>query len=88
MTVRAVKSWRWPDNPLEKAFHDAWQKESGLLRWMLGDGATQGEPTPKEEMTAAIVIQWRGSSVGQHFLANVLKEEGLDALKSRVEKRR
>lgn len=75
---------RLKDNPLEKAYHDAWLKENvpegpGLggctLEYLLGDGNKRGEVSERDAMVAATVIQWLGSPVGKRFVENVLAQQ-------------
>lgn len=67
---------RFSDNPMEKAFHDAWLAENSgdrtdLLAYLLGDGVKSVEVSDRDARVAATVIQWLGSEVGQHFLCAV-----------------
>lgn len=72
-------------NLREMLFVFQWQKENGdvidapyggqLLAKLLGH-----EPTPQEWETAATVIQWLGSNIGQCFLREV--EDDIKKLKS------
>lgn len=68
---RAV--YRLAENPMERRFHDAWKaKQTGdTLALMLGDGVRKGEPTARDAMVAATVIQWLGCPVGTQFLQQV-----------------
>lgn len=73
---------RYDQNPLEKAFAEAWQKANdtsqmgiahGNLAYLLSDTQhNPPEPTEAEHKVAATVIQWLGSPVGQHFVQEVL----------------
>lgn len=73
---------RYADNPMEKAFAEAWQgandtsqpgKSTGMLAYLLShDQHSPPEPTEAEHKVAATVIQWLGSPVGQHFVREVL----------------
>lgn len=63
-------AYRFNDNPEEERFARAWAKLndnddlflSGLLR------GQESRSTKEECLTAATLIQWLGSPVGQHFL--------------------
>lgn len=60
--------------PEEKAFADAWQRANdrgNLLGYLVGDDGRAAEPTPEQVETAATVIQWLGSHVGQCFLRDL-----------------
>lgn len=79
------RRYRFKDNPLERAFADAWEahnsQDTSTLEWNMGDGARPGEITQRDATVAASVIQWLGSHVGQCFLAEVLaKPEAKDVL--------
>ena len=75
---------RYEREPLEKRFAEAWQKindtdRPGLTKptlHYLMDKDNRGEPSPplteREWVVANTVIQWLGSSVGQHFLSDTL----------------
>ena len=75
---------RYGQNPLEKAFAEAWQKindtsQPGLptstLAYLLSnDQHYTPEPTSSDHCVAATVIQWLGSPVGQNFVRDVMKE--------------
>ena len=84
--------WRYKDNPLEKAFAEAWQKENkprtgmqiGLMDYMF-DPENRGRPptpvTDRDHRVAATVIQWLGSPVGQNWLAGILAtKEGTEVI--------
>jgi len=75
---------RLNDNPLEKAYHDAWVEENegnlcrqiGILQWLLGDdNKPSHDMTQRDALVAATVIQWLGSPVGQCFVNKVLAKE-------------
>lgn len=42
-----------------------------MLEYLMGDGATRGVVSDRDELVAATVIQWLGSPVGQGFLRDV-----------------
>lgn len=58
------------DNPEEGRFAEAWRKCDHLEYLVDDNGANdqRGRPTVSEEITAATIIQWSGSPVGQWFL--------------------
>jgi hypothetical protein len=71
---------RLNDNPLERAYHDAWIAENkgdlcrgvGILQWLLGDNNNPADDmSERDAMVAATVIQWLGSPVGQCFIDKV-----------------
>jgi len=64
---------RLKHNPLEKRYADAWRQkqDSGLLEYLMGDGASKSPVSGRDEKVAATVIQWLGSPVGQGFLRDV-----------------
>ena len=63
---------------LEFQFANAWAKQHGegygpgTLAHLLGDGQTPAQPTDRDYLVAATVIQWLGSSVGQSFIGEAL----------------
>jgi hypothetical protein len=69
---------RFRDNPSERAFADAWAKSNEYghtLAYLLhvGDqgGARPPEPSDRDHVVAATVMQWLGSPVGQAFLRDL-----------------
>lgn len=71
------------DNPREVAFAKEWQKENipgGMtetdytLDRLLWDTS---EPSERDAVVAATVIQWLGSNVGMSFLRNALARVGM-----------
>lgn len=80
---RGLQEHRYRDNPLEKRFASAWQGAHGdhpfedVLRMLLRDQGKprhkSAEPTARERLVAATVVQWLGSPVGQHFLSQVMQ---------------
>jgi hypothetical protein len=90
------RRYRFKDNPLEKAFADAWEDENcsgpegsrpghGTLAYSLGDGKDPGVVEPRDAMVAATTIQWLGSPVGQCFLARVIATKEGAELRKRIE---
>jgi len=75
---------------MEKRFSDAWaetNRTSKTLAWLLTGGNQSGlpkEPTPKVQQVAATVVQWLGSEVGLHFLAEALGVEGAEDVLARA----
>ena len=68
---------RYKDNPDEKRFARVWadkQEHGRVLAYLLNDGGDGRhppiDPTPEQHLTAATVVQWLGSPVGQSFLAD------------------
>ena len=80
-------------NAPERAMAEAWAKQlaasPGHLKHLLDDGADRrpAEITERDDQIAATVIQWLGSPVGQHWLANALGDAGLKALGKLVDRR-
>jgi hypothetical protein len=71
---------RFRDNPEEKRFSDAWlaetEREMGtsILAYLLNTGAQDyrpADPSERDQVVAATVIQWLGSPVGQGFLRDL-----------------
>lgn len=71
-----LSTHRFKENPKEKAFAEAWQKENDsgkVLEYLLsGPSNRPVPPTDRDVQVAATVIQWLGSPVGQNFLADVM----------------
>ena len=72
---RGISRHRLKDNPLEKKIANKWEEENwrgGILAHLLDQRPVQGgsppEPSDRDALVAATVIQWLGSPVGQHFL--------------------
>ena len=67
---------RWKDNPEEKAFAKAWAKSAEdyhTLSYLLaGPEHDQRyhppDPSPRDYLVAATMVQWLGSPVGRSFL--------------------
>lgn len=77
---------RYRDNPLEKRFAEAWQRENdtsrpglkyALLEYLM-DEKKSGTPIPLADLSsrdwevANTLVQWLGSPVGVNFLRDVL----------------
>ncbi len=75
-----LSTHRLYDNPLEKAFAEAWAAENksvagyNLLDWLLAKDPNhpKGEVSQRDATVAATMIQWLGSPVGQSFLRKVM----------------
>jgi hypothetical protein len=70
MKPLGLHTYRFKDNPEEERFANAWAKED-VLPWLLHVGSQSGrpvDPSDRDELIAATVIQWLGSPVGQNFL--------------------
>lgn len=76
--MAGINTHRLASNPMEQRFADQWaetNKNNEILKYMLDrTHGNRGDyvPTPIEEETAATVIQWLGSPVGQWFLRDAL----------------
>lgn len=80
MKNAGLHQYRFKDNPLEKVFAEAWEKENtanggaaegrGYLDYLLAKDSNQprGEVSERDREVAATVIQWLGSPVGQCFI--------------------
>jgi hypothetical protein len=71
-----LRAYRLKDNPEEKRIAKAWQEKNGnLLAHILDERPNQGgnppEPSKRDRVVAATVIQWLGTSVGQGFLEDL-----------------
>ncbi len=82
MKHKGMSQHRFAQNPLEKKFAEAWNKQntlnrigSNLLDYMLAENPNdpRGEVTDRDMVVAATVVQWLGSPVGQGFLNDVLR---------------
>ena len=79
MVNGGLHQYRFKDNPREKAYAIAWDKqnalnEKGTLDYLLAKDCNRpaGEVTDRDREVAATVIQWLGSPVGQSFVRDVL----------------
>jgi hypothetical protein len=75
MTHVGLRTYRFRDNPEEKRIAELWRKwnlHGNLLAHALDERPVQGgrplDPTKRDCVVAATVIQWLGSPVGQIFL--------------------
>lgn len=80
MKNQGLHQYRFKDNPLEKVFAEAWERENtakggamegrGYLDYLLAEDCNQprGEVTDRDREVAATVVQWLGSPVGQTFI--------------------
>ena len=59
------------ENPEEKRFVDAWAVKGVLGHLISGADWEPADPTEEQERTAATVVQWLGSPVGQSFLSDL-----------------
>ena len=78
--TKGLHAYRFKQNPEELRFALAWLKENSrengtpLLAYLLNDGANQHrpeDPSERDQVTAATVIQWLGSPVGQGWLRDL-----------------
>jgi hypothetical protein len=71
-----LRPYRFKDNPEEKRIAKAWQLWQGengnLLAHILDERPDQGgsppDPSKRDRVVAATLIQWLGTPVGQSFL--------------------
>jgi hypothetical protein len=70
---KGLHTYRLKDNPEEKRFAEAWDRQDQLGRNLtrLLDERSPRTPTPRDVTVAATVIQWLGSPVGQCFLRDL-----------------
>jgi hypothetical protein len=73
-----LQAHRLKDNPEEKRFAEAWRKQNdqgNVLAYLLHQGDQSGmrpsEPSERDAAVAATVVQWLGSPVEQHWLAEM-----------------
>jgi len=74
---KGLHQFRFRDNPRERRFADEWNRQNEVFRtldYLLGDGLNPAEPSTRDRLVAATVIQWLGSPVGACFLRDVLAE--------------
>ena len=84
MYNKGLRQKRFKNNPMEKAFAVAWEKQNlslydkpdgrGTLDYLLAKDCNRphGEVTDRDREVAATVIQWLGSPVGQCFVKEVM----------------
>ena len=78
--MHGINTLRLKNNPDERVFAQAWEhvnKGDKLLKHILDrTHRNQGNyhPTLAERQTAATVIQWLGTPVGQAFLSGITDE--------------
>jgi hypothetical protein len=75
MKIKGLHTYRFQDNPEEKAFAEAWEEQhlgnGRHLGYLLSKTQDPEVPSFRDELVAATVIQWLGSPVGQIFLRNL-----------------
>jgi hypothetical protein len=74
--TKGLHEYRFKDNPEERRFSEAWaeMQRGCTLAWLLHEGEQRGyplDPSARDCVVAATVIQWLGSPVGQGFLADL-----------------
>jgi hypothetical protein len=75
--IKGLQPHRFKDNPEEKRFADAWASTCRLgstLAYLLHTGDQIGrppEPSDRDHVVAATVVQWLGSPVGQAWLRDL-----------------
>ncbi len=68
---------RFAEHPEEQRIAEAWaRREGSFLQYMLQPAAEHGvrrppDPSDRDEVVAATVMQWLGSPVGQGFLRDL-----------------
>jgi len=85
MYNKGLHQYRFKQNPMEKKFARAWERQNvsastkklngrGTLDYLLAIDANcpEGEVTPRDRLVAATVVQWLGSPVGQSFVKETL----------------
>jgi hypothetical protein len=74
---KGLHTYRFKENPEEKRFAEAWDKQNeqgSNLAYLLTVGDQSGrppEPSDRDHVVAATVVQWLGSPVGQSFLRDL-----------------
>jgi len=74
---KGLHTYRFKDNAEEKLFSEAWDKQNEqgqTLAYLLTVGDQRGrpvEPSDRDHVVAATVIQWLGSHVGECFLRDL-----------------
>lgn len=75
MKNKGLHTHRFKDNPEEKRFAEKWDSDNAsghnlahLLDQSRGESIRPPEPSDRDRVVAATVIQWLGSPVGQGFL--------------------
>jgi hypothetical protein len=88
MKNKGKNQYRFKNNPLEEIFANVWERLNtdfngrldgkGTLDYLLANTVNdpRGEVTCSDRRTAATVIQWLGSPVGQGFLREVFEKAG------------
>jgi hypothetical protein len=84
MYNRGLQQHRFKQNPKEKKYALAWERENtsridenldgrGVLDYLLAKNPNSpaGEVTERDREVAATVIQWLGSPCGQYFLEHI-----------------
>ena len=87
MKNKGLHQYRFKDNPMEKRFANAWEKQNvshmdkkldgkGTLDYLLAKDSNRpiGEVTDRDRVVAATVVQWLGSPVGRSFVEQVLSK--------------
>ena len=79
MVNKGLHQYRFKQNSLEKIFAEKWEQqnqESRTLDWVLAEfpNEPRGEVTERDRQVAASVMQWMGSSVGNCFFKELMKE--------------
>lgn len=59
-------------NKTEESFHNEWSSQKDFLKGILGK-----EPSNRDEVVAATVVQWLGSNVGMAFVEKALNNAGI-----------
>jgi len=71
---KGISAHRLKDNPEERRFAEAWEKHNPLA-WLLDERHEQtgrpADPSDRDQVVAATVIQWLGSPVGRAFLSDL-----------------
>ena len=76
--TKGLHEHRFRDNPEERRFAEAWaehNKHGSTLAYLLdptqAGGVRPPDPSDRDKVVAATVIQWLGSPVGQCFLRDL-----------------
>jgi hypothetical protein len=76
--IKGLREYRFKDNPLEEKLAKQWaawnadDERRRILAYLLDEqhdrGGAPPDPTERDGVVAATIIQWLGSPVGQAFL--------------------
>lgn len=79
MYHKGLKQYRFKNNPEERRFAEAWEKQNNpadsqadsSLAYLLSPDSQKESVSDRDREVAATTIQWLGSPVGQAFLRDL-----------------